>query len=53
MESNINDFENLEFVNSIKNFGLPIDENKENALKKVKGFNYSKVTPTQLKNVSL
>ena len=53
MESNINDFENLEFVNSIKKFGLPIDENKENTLKKVKGFNYSKVTPTQLKNVSL
>ena len=47
------DFEDLMFLNSIINFGLPIDENKENNIKKVKGFNYSKVTPTKLKNVSL
>ena len=53
MESKINDIENLKFVNSIKKFGLPIDENKENSLKQVKGFNYSKVTPTPLKNVSI
>ncbi len=40
-------------MNSIEKFGLPIDENKENTTKKVRGFNYSKVIPTQLKNVSL
>jgi len=43
----------LQFINSIKNFGLPIDENKENKTKQVKGFNYSKVTPSPLKNVKL
>jgi hypothetical protein len=40
-------------VNSIVNFGLPIDENKDNTMGQVRGFNYSKVIPSPLNNVKL
>jgi uncharacterized protein YdiU (UPF0061 family) len=39
--------------NTVRKFGLPIDENKKNDLKQVKGFNYSYVTPTPLDNVRI
>lgn len=41
----------LQMINSIEAFGLPIDENRKNELKKVRGYNYSRVTPTPLENV--
>jgi hypothetical protein len=40
-------------VNSIVNFGLPIDENKDNTMGQVRGYNYSKVIPSPLNNVKL
>ncbi len=40
-------------MNSVINFGLPIDENKDNIMKQVRGFNYSKVNPSPLNKVNL
>ena len=38
----------LTFKNSIFASGLPIDENPKNEMKPIRGFNYSKVTPTPI-----
>ena len=40
-------------VNSIEKFGLPIDESKDESQRQVKGYNYSRVTPTPLENVRI
>ena len=43
----------VQFKNTVISCGLPIDENKENNLKQVRGFNFSYVTPTPLDNVRI
>jgi uncharacterized protein YdiU (UPF0061 family) len=43
----------IKFANTVKTFGLPVDENKDNTAKQVRGFNFSKVTPTELANVRI
>lgn len=40
-------------INSVETFGLPIDPSKKNELKQVKGYNFSRCTPTPLDNVRI
>ena len=55
METNpiLIDIDKLKFINTVIKFDLPIDTNIDNDLKLVRGFNFSRVKPTPLKNVKI